>query len=744
MIESLTIADVATFPKEEEVVDDLAPLNFFFGGNGTGKTTLTRVLQDPDHYEACSVDWANGEPLEVLVYNRDFVEEEFDQSREIKGIFTLGKDQKDALGRIEAARKELDKIRDQRARLKQTLEGKNEKEGKLAELQTLEDEFEEACWAQKQKYDDRFKEAFRGLRNNREKFKGRVLTESDKNSSKLRSLDELESDASTVFAESPAKATPLRIFDQGKLRELEGDDLLGKVLVGSGDVDIAPMIERLGNSDWMRAGIPFYEVNNGVCPFCQQRTPEAFAESLRKYFDATFEQDLARLREIEREYSGLRERLVKQLAELQNNENPFFDSEKFRAEADALAAELELNVQRLDEKRKEPSRKVELQNTSEAFDRVAQLISHVNERTKEHNTTLDNLAQERARLIGEVWRYLLDEELKLELKRYQERRGDLNKAIQGIRDGIEEASRKARDKERELTVLHRQTTSVRPTVDAINRILNSFGFQGFSLRTTDDGLRYQVVRPDGTDAKETLSEGESSFVAFLYFYHLLRGSSSESLETRDRVVVIDDPVSSLDSDVLFIVGSLIRQLFQHVRTGEGMIRQVFVLTHNVYFHKEVTYKPPGRRDGARETYWIVRKRDEVSEIEGYSTNPVTTGYELLWRELRERSSSNLATQNIMRRILESYFRILGGVNKDEIVEQFEGEDQMLCEALFSWVNAGSHDAGDDLYVAVTDEILERFFKVFREVFVKTKHLRHFEMMMREDGGLTLPEDGDFG
>jgi wobble nucleotide-excising tRNase len=59
--------------------------------------------------------------------------------------------------------------------------------------------------------------------------------------------------------------------------------------------------------------------------------------------------------------------------------------------------------------------------------------------------------------------------------------------------------------------------------------------------------------------------------------------------TTDRIVVFDDPVSSLDSDVLFIVSSLIKSLFDHVRENKGNIKQIFVLTHNVYFHKEVAY-----------------------------------------------------------------------------------------------------------------------------------------------------------
>ena len=121
-------------------------------------------------------------------------------------------------------------------------------------------------------------------------------------------------------------------------------------------------------------------------------------------------------------------------------------------------------------------------------------------------------------------------------------------------------------------------------------------------------------------------------MTFLYFYHLLKGSENESGMTIDRVVVIDDPVSSLDSDILFIVSSLIKKLFKEARTNSGTIKQVFVLTHNVYFYKEVSFKGGSRNGGSRneETFWIVRKPNNNSQIKGYDSNPIKTSYELLF------------------------------------------------------------------------------------------------------------------
>jgi len=241
------------------------------------------------------------------------------------------------------------------------------------------------------------------------------------------------------------------------------------------------------------------------------------------------------------------------------------------------------------------------------------------------------------------------------------------------------------------------------------------------------------VRLDGTDAKATLSEGEKTFVTFLYFYHLLKGSESDSGMTTDRIVVFDDPVSSLDSDILFIVGSLIKGLFDEVRRGTGHIKQIFVLTHNVYFHKEVTYYPNRKNDKAMndETFWTVRKQGLISTLDKHTTNPIKTSYELLWAEVRKANRSNLSIQNTLRRILENYFKVLGGIDFDKLCAMFDGKERLICKSLCSWVHDGSHYAHDDLYITLDTTMVDSYLKVFRAIFDKSGHLAHYKMMMED-------------
>jgi len=201
--------------------------------------------------------------------------------------------------------------------------------------------------------------------------------------------------------------------------------------------------------------------------------------------------------------------------------------------------------------------------------------------------------------------------------------------------------------------------------------------------------------------------------------------------TTDHVVVFDDPVSSLDSDILFIVGSLIKGLFDEVRAETGHIKQIFVLTHNVYFHKEVTYNSRRRQNVAmkEESFWVVRKPGLATKVDNHPTNPIKTSYELLWAEVRKPECSNLGIQNTLRRILENYFKILGGIDFDHLCAMFDGKEKIICNSLCSWVHDGSHYAHDDLYVSIDDSMVDSYLSVFRAIFDKSGHSSHYKMMM---------------
>ena len=100
--------------------------------------------------------------------------------------------------------------------------------------------------------------------------------------------------------------------------------------------------------------------------------------------------------------------------------------------------------------------------------------------------------------------------------------------------------------------------------------------------------------------------------------------------------------------MLFIVSTLIRELIQDARENKGSIKQMFILTHNIYFHKEVTFNSK-RYNGilSEETFWLVKKKGKISYIESQTENPIKTSYELLWDEVRKDTRNNATIQNTL-------------------------------------------------------------------------------------------------
>ncbi len=649
------------------------------------------------------------------------------------GIFTLGDKSQEVLDEIATYKSEKDKLAAEIASRHVLLFGEDGTGGKTGELARLDADFDEVCWEIKRLWDSKFTAVLAGYRGSKAKFREKLVEEAVSNTSELLDAEDLVTKVSTLYGAEIKKFASIDVPDFSELLSLEDSVILSKKVIGKEDVDIAALITQIDNSDWVREGRRFWKQTKPTCPFCQTRVTSDLERNLKDYFDDAYEKDIAEIERVATLYKSHVSTLTDRLERIISLENSYVDNSMLRSEVDRFIAVAHANLEMLERKRKEPSSVVALGSVADATSAIQKFLSNANVEISSHNRLIDNMESEKERLERQVWRFILDEG-KPSLTTYLARREGLEKAIKGISEGIDEKKTKVGEVNEAIAKLERSITSVQPTVDEINRILQAFGFSNFSLRTTGERDHlYEIVRADGSDATYTLSEGEKSFITFLYFYSSIRGSHTQSGITDDRVVVFDDPVSSLDSDVLFIVSALIREVVDEAKKGTGPVKQVFILTHNIYFHKEVSY------DGSRgkgclghEAFWIVRKEEGESKIVPYNHNPIKTSYELLWAEVRDAKLANVTIQNTLRRIIENYFKILGNTDKDKILAKFEGRDKLICASLFSWVNDGSHSVHDDLYLSADQNTVDVYLRVFKEIFKKTEHLAHYRMMMGAD------------
>jgi wobble nucleotide-excising tRNase len=731
MIQSITIKNVATFDNAGIQIDNLKKVNFIYGANASGKTTISNYLCNPDgdRYGNCSVKWKNEQQLQTLVYNKDFRDKNFGSGK-IAGVFTLGQATQEQKDEIEQKTTQLKSIKDDGTKKKETIENQ-EKQKKQ-----LEEDFKENCWTKVYKrYENTFKEAFKGTLQ-KESFKNKMLQEFSNPTVPLVSYDELLEKSKTIFGEQPTEIPQINAISFDRIIEIENNPIWKKIIVGKADVEIAKLINKLNITDWVNQGRSYLQESE-VCPFCQEPTiTEDFKKQIESFFDETYLSDINLLKELKSEYSTLSQNAVNELNAIETNQRDFkntkLDIDKFSAYLKTLTSQIKTNNEYLNSKEKEPSRSFELTYLKEQFELLTKLISDANEEIQKHNTIVINFQTEKSNLIKSIWKFIV-EEFKTDITNFDVTQKGLAKGIESLKRQKEKLLIDYQILDSEIKDLNKNVTSMKSTIDEINRLLKSFGFLNFEIVPASENGFYQIQREDGSIAEKTLSEGEVTFITFLYFLQLTKGGTSEETVNNERILVIDDPISSLDSNVLFIVSSLIKEIIKDIKANKGNIRQLILLTHNIYFHKEVSYEGLNRK-GEKSHYWILRKNIKQSTIKFYENNPIQSSYELLWREIKEwKNNSGITIQNAMRRVLENFFSVLGNKRDDFLINKFDNyEEKEICRSLLCWINEGSHTLNDDLFIEIPDGTIEKYLNVFKEIFIHSENKGHYNMMMEVD------------
>lgn len=739
MIKEIELKKIATYNETGTSLRNLKEINFIYGANGTGKTTVSNFINNPQdiRFQHCNIIWKDGHVVDIMVYNKTFKETNFNSSNHIKGVFTLGQATDEDIKLINQKKEQLEVIKQQGLGFRKKLDDLEGTPTNLGKIQDLENDFQEQCWTKLYKeYKDIFNEAFTGSKGSKTTFKDKIVKESLNNISSLLTIEELKKKSETIFGEIPQ---PLDFISQivfEELNSVENKDIWSKKIIGKSDIDIAKLIQNLNINDWVSQGKDYIQDNN-ICPFCQQETiTDDFKKQIEKYFDTTYIDSINKLKQYKQDYELKSANLIEQLTfieqEEKQNKNSKLDIEKFSIYIKTLFSQLNLNKETLQSKIKEPSRILELTSTQEQFQNIQSFINNANEEIKKHNLIVQNYEIEKTLLISSIWKFLITL-FENEIKNYVKNHQGLEIGIENLTKQHKQKQQEYRGLNQEIKNLEKNVTSVQPTIDEINKLLKYYGFLNFEIVASQtESKQYQIKREDGTLAQETLSEGEITFITFLYYYQLTKGAVKEDEVSNNRVLVIDDPISSLDSNVLFVVSTLIKKIIDDVKKRIGNIKQVIILTHNVYFHKEVSFIN-GRDTGIRSDthFWILRKNNKISEFYPHETNPIKTSYELLWQELKDKEkSSNITLQNTMRRIIENYFKILGNFSDEKLIEKFvHYEEQVICSSLISWINDGSHSVSDDLFIEAQDDIIDKYIDVFKNIFIFTNHEGHYKMMM---------------
>lgn len=749
-IENITL-NRATFT--DVPVADLTFVNFFYGNNGAGKSSIAHAIEEDD-----GVVWADGKSVDdydVLVYNQDFINENFVNYGDLKGVFIFGEEDIEAKKRIAELTEEKKKKSDAK------VTAGEEYKQKTAGVDAALAQFQEACFSKTADIRKHFEKCMDGKKQKRN-FAEAVLGEK---TPKEHDLSELERLYGVAFDDTARAYAEFKKAGATTYGSLPGKELLDKVIVSSSDTPFARFLKALGStaSDWVRDGHTHFSGSaGGKCPYCQQKLPANFENEIAATFDAQYQQDIRDLGQFHATYSRETADIVRALQANTTDAMPSLDLKAYQEKLSLLESKFEVNRQRIAEKVKEPSKTVSLEDTDTLLLEIGAMIDDINKLIKANNDVVAAKKSSKEKCKTEIMQYLAFM-LADEVTSYKDEVARLKTEIDDVTERGKKLKKEIGELTREISELNKHNANTEAAIDSINKILRDSGFQGFSIRAKD-GVEnvYEIVRENGTVA-ENLSEGERNFIAFLYFYHRVRGSMN-SEELKEKIVVIDDPVSSMDSTALFIVSAIVREMINVCRNNTeylnpqvpgDYIKQLFILTHNVYFHREVTYQQVGYYNCT--SFYMIRKNDNVSTVklckrqnkeipsEEENYNPVQNSYAALWDELRDLHST-IPALNVMRRILEYYFLQLCGYegsdlrsivlekkeNREKFIKQVEGEkpdmtDYQLASSLLAYIN-NPNGISDGLNYVEDCEDAEAYKRVFQMIFDALGQSQHYKMM----------------
>lgn len=597
-------------------VQNFKKLNIIYGRNYSGKTTLSRVFRSmekgevPWRFEGASFAVRGelgdsnhqqlvGHAYDIRVYNKDFVAENLSfltdqRSGNIQTFAIVGGENNALAERIAVLLTSLGSVEEKR--------GARYEAAKAAERHTkaskrASDAREALDEILRRQANDVIKKdrAFGHAGYNIESIKADIAFVT---SNKVEVLT--EADRANSVALLKEEALPEIRFSATFGSKLDALFDEAKPLILTGIEPTKPLQDLLNDSSlesWAREGIEHHKGKRDDCAFCRQKLPANIWQTLADHFNQASEALGAAIdacaEKIRVEQQNVAWMPVLEVGQFYVSERPAFENSKavLARAIDSYKADLQKLADALANRRAALFRTGQLPALE--FDAVAaeaatRMFNSVVATNNGRSATL-NKDKESARLAlrrSKVAEFLTN----LDLPGKEENIRQLHESSMEAKGRADSARQAERVIEQEIKQLESQQKDERKGAERVNTLLNHyFGHGGVRLEAVDDaasaGVKFQIMR--GNQPAFNLSEGEGSLIAFCYFMAKLDALGSSG---KELIVYIDDPISSLDSNHVFFVYSLIEQLLcAPIRKTDGTeayrYKQLFVSTHNLDFLK---------------------------------------------------------------------------------------------------------------------------------------------------------------
>ena len=645
---------------------DFGKFNLFYGWNGSGKSTLSSlfrcieirsnsdrfpfaefIINRKDNGPAITQNNIRETDLNIRTFNHEFIKENISWKGAIKGILLIDKAKID----------EYEKLEQMREKQRSNTEKRDLEQKGIDELEKNISVFETGS-ARKIKIGlqsidttDRYY-----LNYNKTKFKNFI----SENIEKIESDESVFKDEKIIELMNAAKPDkkPSITFSQPTINDetfatakARLDGLLKASIVSQ---TIQRLVDHNEIKTWVETGLDLHkQYKADQCEFCGNDVTENRIQQLEAHFN--------------NDYKAFQDRLTRaaQWLSSQYIEKPQFPSksefygefEKIYSDArtalenavDDLNAKITAWSDILNKKIANPLQ------TNLMIDSVAGLsikafneaATTINDLIGRHNHKSSNFDEETKKAKERLELHYAATEVKEFC--YKDKKENV------VRRKIENNNlvENIRGQETKIRKIENSLSNEGLGADQFNESLHRFlGRDELTLQFSPTKKGYEIIRDNSELVEEGLSESEKTAIALVYFIIKLKEGNNR---IEDTIVVIDDPISSFDSNRLY-------NAYAFIRVNCEKARQIFILTHNFTFFKSI-------RD------WISRKKGENKK------SPAANFYTITANNERPRSSTFMDAKETLKKYNSEYHYIFSKLYDLKYQKMLETDDHFLAANL---------------------------------------------------------------
>lgn len=701
-------------------LNDFDKYNLFYGWNGSGKTTLSKLfacLEDGNSLEFSDLEYdiehESGTAKEssqfnqkIRVFNQDYIQKNVQLvSGKANPIFILGEENKEIADKIKTDEEILANLETQKsAKETEKTRKESDKANKFTEVAKVIGANLVGSSTRNYRKPDAEKD-FESI--------------TDK---KILSAEEVAKQQAVIKQEQKDKIAKIDLVSDLDLSGVY-DEVIG-ICKETVEINvISELAENQEISAWVEHGLTLHTKESKQCEFCGSNLPNGRIEALLGHFN---EADKKLKEKIDTKITNLQHSIqtIKAI-QLPNKAQFYTDLQTpftsraitYNQEKDNYCAELSAMVEILNTKKQKTTEEVTFSRS--LSNNFQSSVNSINETTEQHNQKSDNFQTEKDKAVELLKAHHLSEIFD-EVKTLDSEIKECEKEISKLQNGDESSAFVGIVAlKKQITENKSKISSEHKACDTLNKQLQTFlGRKEIAFEVAPEGG--YVVKRSGVIAKN-LSEGEKTAIAFVYFVVHLK---DQNFDVANGIIVVDDPISSLDSNSLF-------QAFAFLKNAVKDAKQVFILTHNFNFLKLIL-NWLNRTSGHK--YYMIKNQYSA-------TNGRTAFISELDKELKDHESEyhylfkvlytfetdgSIASvyhiPNVARKVLDTFlmFRVPNGENSYKKMEKLVFDEDKKT-AIYKFTNDQSHITGDGFDPSLVPEaqknihyLLEMMKAVFPE------------------------------